>query len=132
MSAAHDDEYLPPSASAHATPISLSHGTAAGLAALLIGCALLISACVLMTFNVLLFRGGLRGIPMGLAQFGAVLGVGSVAALGLVAVVLGVRGWGATKEGESKALAVAGTGAAVGGWVAWMIAGVNLLIILFS
>ena len=124
-----EDDYLPPSST---TPVALSRSTGAGLSALLIGCSLLISACVLMAFNVLLFRGGMRGIPIGLAQFGAVLGIGSIAVLGLVAIVLGMRGWGATREGESKALSVAGTAAAIGGWVAWVIAGSNLLIILFS
>ncbi len=127
-----DDDYLPPSSSTSTTPISLSPSTGAALSALLIGCALLISACVLMAFNVLLFRGGLRGIPIGLAQFGAVLGIGSIAVLGLVAIVLGIRGWAAAREGESRAVGVAGTAAGIGGWVAWMIAGINLLIILFS
>jgi hypothetical protein len=126
-----EDEYLPPSATS-STPVSLSRSTSAGLAALMIGCTLLISACVLMAFNVVLFRGGLGGIPRGLALFGAVLGVGSVALMGLVGVVLGLRGWSATQTGESRALGVGGTATASGGFVGWMIAGINLLIILLS
>jgi hypothetical protein len=123
-----DDDYYPLST----TPVTLSRGTSAGIAALVIGCTLLVSACVLMAFNILLFGHGLRGIPVGLAKFGAVLGVGSVAVLGLVAVVLGFRSWGATQDGESQALGVAATAAGGAGFVAWGIAGTNLLIILFS
>jgi hypothetical protein len=122
-----DDDFLPPSGTGErATPVALSPVTGAALAALVVGCALLVGACVLMAFNVLLFRGGLRGIPLELAQFGAVLGVGCVAALGVLAIVTGFRGWSAPGFG-----AVA-LGASAAGWVAWMVAGINLLIILFS
>lgn len=121
-----DDDFLPPPGASGGTPVALSPATGAALAALLVGCALLVGACVLMAFNVLLFRGGLRGIPIALAQFGAVLGVGCVAALGLLAIVTGFRGWSA------PGLGAAALGASAAGWVAWMVAGINLLIILFS
>jgi len=39
-----------------------------------------VSSCALMVFNELLFARGLRGIPMDLAQAGAVIGVGRRAA----------------------------------------------------
>jgi hypothetical protein len=123
-----DDEYYPLST----TPVTLSRSTSAGLPALVIGCALLISACVLMAFNILLFAHGPRGIPVTLGQFAAVLGVVSVAGLGLVAAVLGFRSWGAARDGEPRALGVAATAAGAGGFVAWMIAGINLLFIVFS
>ena len=67
----HDDDFGPPSP----TQLSLSTGTAGGLAGLLIGCSLLISACALMVFNILLFSHGFRGIPRDLAKLGGVVGV---------------------------------------------------------
>lgn len=132
MSAAPDDEFLPPSSSTHAAPVALSQSAGAGLTALLIGCTLLISACVLMAFNVVLFRGGLGGIPIKLAIFGAVLGLGSVAAMGMVGIVIGIRGWSVAHADEPRVLAVGGTAAAIGGWVGWMIAATNLMMILLS
>lgn len=124
-----EDDYLPPGS---ATGVWPSRAAGAGLVALAVGCALLVSACVMMCFNVLLFRGGLGGIPRGLGLFAAFLGVGSVALMGLVAVISGARGWAAVGEDEPKALSAGGTAAAAGGLVAWLIAGTNLLIILLS
>jgi hypothetical protein len=123
-----DDDYYPPLAN----QVSLSPCAGAGIASLAIGCAMLLSACVLMAFNVVLFRGGLWGIPIPLALIGTVIGVGSITALGVFATVLGIRGWNAAREGESKAPAVAGTFAAAGGLVAWVIAGTNLFMILLG
>jgi hypothetical protein len=125
-----EDDYYPPDATTH---VSLSPSASAGLASLIIGCTLLVAACIMMAFNVILFTRGLRGIPYGLALFAAVLGVVSVAAVGVVAVALGLRGWGfATRTRESAALTVAGSAAAAGGLIGWLIAGINLLIILLS
>lgn len=124
-----EDDYLPPSAT---TPLSLSPGTAAGLSGLLIGCTLLMSACVLMVFNVILFSRGLRGVPIGLAQLGGVLGVAGVALLGVLAVGFGLRSWGSAGRGESGVLGAAATAAGAVGLVAWLIAGIDLLFILFG
>ena len=122
-----DDDYQPPGSNS----FSLSPGVSGGLAALLIGCTLLISACALMVFNVLLFSRGLRGIPRDAAQFGGVVGVVGVALFGLVAVGLGIHGWvAAAKRGEATALGIAGTAAALIGFVGWAIAGIDLLAIL--
>lgn len=119
-----DDDFLPERGRS-------SLGSAWGLAALLIGCTLLVSACVLMVFNILLFRGGLMGIPLDLARpagLGAVLGV---AAFGASSVWFGLRGWSESgRRGESQAFGVAGTGASLVGLVAWLVAGVDLLAIL--
>src|SRR5688572_16343436 len=123
-----EDDFLPPSN----TTVSLSAGTAAGLAGLLIGCTLIVSACVLMVFNVVLFSRGFRGIPIGLAQFGGAVGVPSVALLGVLAVGFGFKSWGSVRCGESGALGAAATAASGAGLVAWLVAGINLLIILFS
>jgi hypothetical protein len=123
-----EDDYLPPST----TSVSLSAGTVAGLAGLLIGCTLIVSACVLMVFNVLLFSRGFGGVPIGLAQFGGVIGVPSVALIGVLAVGFGFKSWGSVRSGESGVLGAAATAASGAGLVAWLVAGINLLIILFS
>ena len=123
-----DDDFGPPS-----SHVSLSAGTAAGLAGVLIGCALLISACTLMTFNVILYSRGFRGIPVDLARVGAVAGVGGVFLLGVFAVVCAARGWSAAaRSGESQTLSVAGTFAAGAGLIAWIVAGTNLCMIVFD
>jgi hypothetical protein len=122
-----EDDFLPP-----ATQLTLSRSVAAGIAGLLIGCTLLVSACVLMVFNVILFTRGLRGIPQGLAQIGAAIGLTGVAFLGLLGVVLGLRSWGATRQGESRAMGVAATCAGIAGLIAWLIAAIDLIMILFD
>ncbi|HVL12003.1 MAG TPA: hypothetical protein VM529_05530 [Gemmata sp.] len=125
-----DDDFVPPSPRG-AGGVSLSAGVAWGLVALLIGCTLLISACALMVFNVILFRGGIAGIPRELAQIGGLVAVIGVAAFGVLAVVFGFRGWNAaSRSGEPTAFGVAGTLAAVVGFVGWAIAGIDLLAIL--
>jgi hypothetical protein len=102
-----------------------------GFSGLLIGCTLLLSACTLMVFNVILFRGGLFGIPAELARVAGIVGVAGVACLGLLAVGCGVRGWLTATGGRGAvAFGVAGTAAALAGLVAWLIAGADLLAIL--
>lgn len=120
-----DDDYQPPPRGESVI------GSGWGLAALLIGCTLLISACVLMVFNIILFRGGMVGIPRDLARAAGVVSVAGVALLGLLAIRCGAKGWsGAGTRGESPALGVAGTAAAVVGTIAWLVAGADLLMIL--
>jgi hypothetical protein len=128
-----DDDFLPPSTTP--TPVGLSPGTAAGLAALLIGCTLLVSACVLMAFNVILFghfSHGMRGIPMRLSQFGAFTGLMGVLVLGFFGIVLGIRGWSAATKGEGRALGIAATAASIVGLIAWLIASISLMMILLT
>jgi len=97
-----------------------------GLSALLIGCALLLSACTLMVFNVILFHGGLRGIPIELAHYAGIIGTAGVAILGLVSIGFGIRGW----QSGAAGFGVAGTVASLVGLVAWLIASGDLLAIL--
>jgi hypothetical protein len=124
-----DDEYIPPGS----TSVSLSAGVAWGVAAMAVGCTLLLSACVLMVFNILLFTHGLFGIPRDWARIGGGIGVGGVAVLGLCAIGFGVKGWNAAlRRGESTAFGVAGTIIALVGFVAWAVAGIDLLAILFG
>jgi hypothetical protein len=92
--------------------LSLTPGTAWGLAALLVGCSLLISACALMVFNVTMFGIGLRGVNKEFDQPGGVIGALSVALLGVCSTLWGYRGWSAAvHKGESTALG--------GGWYSY-------------
>src|SRR5438034_741314 len=93
---------------------SFWNSSAWGLSALLIGCTLLLSACTLMVFNAILFRAGMFGIPMDLARAAGIIGVIGVAALGLVAVFCGVRGWLTALGGRGAVgFGVAGTAASL-------------------
>jgi hypothetical protein len=129
-----DDEYLPPDYDSP-SGFTLSRSTGAGLAGLLIGCTLLVSACVLMTFNILLhshFSHGLHGIPIGLSLVGAAIGLPSVTLLGVFGFVMGIRSWSAVPRGEAGALGAAATFAGFVGMAAWVIAATNLVMILLT
>jgi hypothetical protein len=102
-----------------------------GISALAIGCTLLLSACVLMVFNISLFQHGLFNIPLDLARVVGIIGVLGVALLGLASVAFGIRGWrGSGAIGESTGFGVAGTLTSLVGLAAWLIAGADLLAIL--
>lgn len=104
-----------------------------GLASLLLGCTLLLAACVTLVFNVVLFRGGPDGIPTGVALAGGLIGALVVSALGVAAVVFGILAWQrAYAERSSPALGVAGTFAGAVGLVAWLIAAIDLIAVLYS
>ncbi|MBP3959350.1 hypothetical protein J8F10_29240 [Gemmata sp. G18] len=125
-----EDDYTPPST---APTLSLSPGTGAGIAGLVIGCTLLLSACVLMVFNVILFVQGMRDVPRDLAQCGGLIGTTGGAVLGLISVGISVRGWDATRRsGESSVLGFAAFAASVVGLGAWLIAGIDLMMILLK
>jgi len=104
-----------------------------GLASLLIGCTLLVAACVVLVFNVLLFHGGPGGIPTLLAFAGGVIGTLAVSVLGLASLLFGMRGWQqAYAVGSSPALGVAGMAVSIAGLVAWLIAAIDLILILHA
>jgi len=104
-----------------------------GLASLLIGCTLLLAACVTLGFNVVLFHAGPRGIPTGLAFAGGLIGALVVAMLGLTSIMFGIRGWQhASAAGSSHALPIAGVAASAVGLVAWLIAAIDLMMILLA
>jgi hypothetical protein len=104
-----------------------------GLASVLIGCTLLLAACVTLVFNVLLFRGGPAGIPTALAFAGGLIGTLVVSALGLASLLFGIRGWQLAYAARSTpVLPVAGAAVSFAGLVAWLIAAIDLMMILHS
>jgi hypothetical protein len=104
-----------------------------GLASLLIGCTLLVAACGVLVFNVLLFRTGPAGIPVSLALAGGLIGSLVVTALGAASLMFGMRGWQqASATRSSPALGIAGMTASGAGLVAWLIAAIDLIMILYS
>ncbi len=107
------------------------HAAAWGFSALLIGCTLLLAACTLMVFNVILFHGGFAGIPVELARAAGLIGVLGVALLGIFSVGFGFRGWVMSRDDRGPSgLGIAGTAMSAVGLVAWLIAGGDLLAIL--
>jgi hypothetical protein len=104
-----------------------------GLASVLIGCTVLVTASVVLVFNVLLFHGGPVGIPTGLALAGGLIATLVVSGLGLAGLSFGVRGWQqAYAEGSSPGLSIAGVGASVTALAAWLIVAIDLVAILLS
>lgn len=116
-----DDEFRP------GAPLSARNADLArGLGALLIGLALFLRACVLEVFNVVLFRTGFGGIPRNLSVLGGFVGCGAVALLGVFAAVQGFRAGGRGGFGALAPLA------ASVGLIAWLIASINLMMILLD
>jgi hypothetical protein len=104
-----------------------------GLASLLIGGVLILASCITLVFNVLLWRTGPAGIPIGLAYAGGIIGTVVVLALGIVGIVFGVRGWlRASSDRACAALPVAGTLTSLVGVVTWLVAAIDLLMILHT
>ncbi len=96
-------------------------------------CRRLVAACVVLVFNVLLFRGGPAGIPTLLAFAGGLIGALAVTALGLASLLFGIWGWQqAHAAGSSPALGVAGVMASLAGLVAWLIVAIDFMMILYS
>jgi drug/metabolite transporter (DMT)-like permease len=104
-----------------------------GLASLLIGCTLLVAACVTLVFNTVLFRGGPAGIPTALAFAGGLIGALVVTALGVASLVFGIWSWQeAHAERSSSGLGVAGMTVSFVGSIAWLISAIDLIMVLHS
>jgi hypothetical protein len=104
-----------------------------GLASVLLGCTVLVGSLVLLVFNILLFRGGAQGIPVPLAIAAGFIGVLGVVSLGVASVIFGIRGWyQAYAERSSAALGIAGVAVSIAGLMAFLIAGIDLILILLS
>jgi hypothetical protein len=104
-----------------------------GLASVIIGCTLLVAACVVLIQNVLLFRGDPEGTPTALALAAGLIGTLIVSALGVARPVFGIHGWRQPcAAGSAPGLPIAGAGVSAAGLVAWLIAAIDLLVILYS
>jgi len=111
--------------------VGLSGSVQWGFASLLIGCTVILGSVVTLVFNVALFRGGPAGIPVTLAFGAGVIAVIVGALLAIASIIFGIRGWlHAVAERSTPALAAAGTTASIAGLLFWIIAGVDLIMIL--
>ena len=104
-----------------------------GLAALMIGGTLVVASCALLVFNILFWRTGPAGIPMGLAFMGGVVGTLGILCLGGFGIAAGIRAWSrAASDGTCLALPLAGLLASAAGVVAWLIVAIDLIMILHA
>jgi len=104
-----------------------------GFASLLIGGVLLLASCVLLVFNIIFWKAGRGGIPMVFAFAAGLIGVAGVFCLGIASLVFGIWGWQeAYANRHCPALAIAGTFISLVGLAAWLIAGIDLIMILHS
>jgi hypothetical protein len=102
-----------------------------GLASLVIGSVIFLASPVLLAFNTILARGGSYGIPIGLAWTASMIGLIALFALAIASVAFGVRGWiMSRRQRQPVAFGVAGTLMSVAGLLSWLIAGIDLIIVL--
>jgi hypothetical protein len=102
-----------------------------GLASLVIGSVIFLASPVLLAFNTILARGGRYGMPMGLVWTASMVGLVALFALAITSVAFGVRGWiMSRRQRQPVAFGVAGTLMSVAGLLSWLIAGIDLIIVL--
>jgi hypothetical protein len=102
-----------------------------GLASLVIASVIFLASPVLLAFNTLLSHGGHYGMPMGLVWTASIVGFVFVLALTIASLVFGVRGWMLSRQmREPLALGVAGALMSVTALISWLIAGIDLIIVL--
>jgi hypothetical protein len=110
---------------------SFGCGAQWGLASLIIGSVIFLASPVLLAFNTLLAHGGHFGMPMGLVWTASIVGFVALLAMAIAAVVFGVRGWTLSRRmREPLALGIAGTLMSVAALLSWLIAGIDLIIVL--
>ena len=102
-----------------------------GLASLVIGSVIFLASPVLLTFNTLLAHGGRFGMPMGLVWTASIIGLVVLMSLVIASVAFGIRGWlMSRRQRQPVAFGVAGTLMSVAGLLSWLIAGIDLIIVL--
>jgi hypothetical protein len=110
---------------------ALGCGAQWGLASLVIGSVIFLASPVLLAFNTVLAHGGRYGIPMGLAWTASIIGLVALFALAIANVAFGVRGWiMSRRQRQPVAFGVAGTLMSVAALLSWLIAGIDLIIVL--
>ncbi len=118
-------------------PASPANGLSAGqqwsLAALAIGSVIFVASPILLAFNTILANGNHYGIPMGLAWTASMIGWSAVVIVAFVNLGFGIYGWSQCRyTGHSVAFGVAGTIMSAAGALGWIIAGIDLIIVLAS
>ena len=102
-----------------------------GLASLVIGSVIFLASPVLLAFNTLLAHGGRYGMPMGLVWTASIVGFVALLAVAIASIVFGVRGWMLSRRiREPLALGIAGTLMSIAALLSWLIAGIDLIIVL--
>ncbi len=102
-----------------------------GLASLTIGSVIFLASPILLLFNTIFAQGGRAGVPMGAAWTASMIGWSLLLLLAIASIGFGIRGIRlACREGQSLALGVAGTCMSIGGFLSWLIAGIDLIIVL--
>jgi hypothetical protein len=122
-------------AEAASGPLS-RHAVEWGLAALLGGGFLMVTAAVVLLFNLTFWNAGSNVIStadMRLAFAGGVIGVLALLGLCMASLTIGARAiQSALTRRQPAGLAVAGTMISAGALVLWIITGADLLMILFT
>lgn len=118
-------------------PVSLPSGLSAGaqwsLASLAIGSMIFVASPILLAFNTIFANGGRYGVPMGLAWTASMIGWSALLILALVSVGFGVYGWTQCRRyGDCVAFGVAGTVMSIAAALGWLIAGIDLIMVLAS
>jgi hypothetical protein len=104
-----------------------------GLASLIIGAVLLLDSSIVLVFNTMLWRSGPAGLPIVPALAAALLGLAIVGSLAALGVAMGVRGL--RRDGGDRPpspLAIAGVATGVAAILLWLVAGIDLILILAS
>jgi hypothetical protein len=104
-----------------------------GLASLVIGSVIFLASAVLLAFNTIFAHGGRYGVPMGLAWTASMIGWSALLILAGLNVWFGILGWRlARRDDQSIAFGVAGTLMAGAAVLGWLIAGIDLILVLAS
>ena len=104
-----------------------------GLASLVIGSVILLASPVLLAFNTIFAHSGRYGLPLGLAWTASMIGWSALLILAGVNVWFGIHGWRLSRQhNQPVAFGVAGTLMAGAAVLGWLIAGIDLILVLAS
>ncbi|HZZ74085.1 MAG TPA: hypothetical protein VFE24_17665 [Pirellulales bacterium] len=123
------------SASPFETHVSASIGSSLqwGFVSLVIGSVIFMASPVLLLFNTILAHGGRFGIPMGLAWTASMIGLTAILAVAIASLVFGILAWSRSRrEQQCVALPVGSVLMNVAALISWIIAGVDLIVVLAS